>query len=159
MLPSNGVFSLSQQMYKSLRCCVFRDDTGQIYTLFDTRKLVTALGKRKVELGDVVRVRKVSERAEGYDTKIFEICKFPEIIILECDEDLYPIPPSVELPYLGQPFVLAYFDQDELKFELGEVTSVKCDEKHYVGSIKSQRDIPNGGGLFGDRSYVRTTMS
>ena len=51
-------------------------------------------------------------------------------------------------------FVLAYFDQDELKFELGEVTSVKCDEKHYVGSIKSQRDIQNGGGLFGDRSYV-----
>ena len=80
---------------------------------------------------------------------MIEICKLRNFAVLESNEDLHPIASEVLMPYLGQPFVVAYFESgdDEPKFEQGIVTSVE-DDVHFIGFIKTKNNIMKGSGLF-----------
>jgi hypothetical protein len=141
-------------LYQSFRRCMYQDETGQIFSLFRSNKLVTALGDREMTLGQVVRVHRVVEESKSYEAKVVQIWKVGKFAILESNDDMYPIAPEVQLPFLGQHFALAYLAQgvSEPKFEMGIVTSGE-DDDHFVGTIMTKNRILNGGGLFNDQSY------
>jgi hypothetical protein len=141
-------------LYQSFRRCIYQDEIGQIFSLYRSNKLVTALGDREMTLGQVVRVHRVVDESKCFETKVVQIWKVGKFAILESNEDMYPIAPGVLMPYLGQRFAVAYLAEgdSEPKFEMGVVTSVE-DDVHLVGSIMTKNQILNGGGLFSDQTY------
>ena len=143
-----------KSLCQCFRKCIFLDETGQIFSLFRSRKLVTAPGEREMTLGQVVNIHRVTQGTKRYEAKVIEICKLRKFAVLESNEDLHPIAPEVLMPYLGQPFVVAYFESgdEEPKFELGVVTSVE-DDVHFVGCIKTKKKIMKASGLFCGNSY------
>ena len=103
-------------LYESFRRSMFCDENGKIFNLIRPNKLVTVLGEMK--LGEVVRVHRVNE-TECHEVKVIEIGGFRNVALLESSYDLYWIAPAVQIPYLGEPFSIAYLEpgEEEPKFE------------------------------------------
>ena len=95
-------------LYQSFRRCMYQDETSQIFSLFRSNRLVTALGDREMTFDQVVRVHRVVEESKSYEAKVIQIWKVGKFAILESNEDMYPIAPGVLMPYLGQRFAIAY---------------------------------------------------
>ena len=141
-----------RELYESFRRSMFCDDAGRIYNLIRSNKLVTVLGGMTV--GQVVRVHRVKE-TESHEVAVIEIGGFRNVALLESKCDLYWIAPAVQIPYLGEPFSIAYLEpgEEEPKFEPGVVTSVRVEDHQFRGSVKSKNRILPGGPLFDADAY------